>query len=65
MTMKFDAITRYALIQIIVEAKKSDETLEAVNKIENLILVPRDKRCKECLKNSGVICDVEGIPEAK
>ena len=61
---KFDGLTRMRLIEIIVEAKKSDETIEAVDKIEEYLLIPRDKRCNHCLnQNSEVILNVETIPK--
>ena len=53
------------LIEIIVEAKKSDETIDAVDKIEQFILIPSDKRCNYCFKQKvEVIKNAEKLPEA-
>ena len=62
---KFDGLTRMRLIEIIVEAKKSDETIDAVDKIEQFILIPSDKRCNYCFKQKvEVIKNAEKLPEA-
>lgn len=66
MINKFDGATRSAMIKIISEGIRTDETVETFERLEEFLLVPSDKACRYCFEQQkGVIINVkhQSIPE--